>query len=513
MKKALLIITTFCISILNVCAQITITTADMAIPTKVVYQSNDSLSTVSIGNAGTGQTWDFTAAVEETKDTSYALPYSSVPNTLFSAANLVIQQGNQNFYGYLINSASSLSFIGGSGVIDVQGYSIAVNQTYSNSELVFSFPTSYDSSYSSNYNTNIKSFFGQTVNGFTVDSVQQRSSIQKTFLVDGWGTLTTQLPGGPYDVLRIKTTKITHDTTTAYISMFGGWMDIATAADSTTTFSWWANGIGTALAVATMDSTGGVGNLQWLTAPPALPTLTATASHTNSTCPGTCDGTAYATANWGVPPFTYSWNTNPAQNSDSIINLCAGTYVVTITDSLNATATDTITITEPLPPHISAYGSTLTASGSGNNFHWYLNGTVIAGATSGNYQATQNGVYTVSFTTGGGCTDTSSAYNVTNIGISESTLDNSITVFPSPATNLVTIKFDASSPFLMASASKEIMIEINNELGQNLTKTVINQMGIGKNEITLDITDLPAGVYFIRIQNESTTGNKKFIKQ
>lgn len=513
MKKTLLIITSFCISILNVCGQITITTADMAIPTKVVYQSDDTLSNVSIGNAGVSQTWDFTAVVEDAKDTTYALPYSSVPNSVFSTANLVIQQGNQNFYGYLINSTSSLTMLGGSGVVNVQGYSIAVNQIDSPAELMFNFPTSYDSSFTSNYTTNIKSYFGQTVNGFLVDSVQQHSAVQKTSLVDGWGTLTTPLAGGPYDVLRVKVTRISNDTTTAYISTFGSWVEVATAVDTTITYSWWANGVGTALAIATMDSTGAVGNLQWLTAPPAFPSLLATAGHTNSTCPGVCNGTAFATASWGTPPYTYSWNTNPVQNSDSATALCIGTYIVTITDSVNATATATITITEPPHPTISVNGSTLTPSGSGTNFQWYLNGVAITGATSANYLVTQNGTYTVSFTSGTGCLDTTTAFNVNNIGINESTLNNSISISPNPAANQITIKFDASSPFLMTSKTQEIMVGISNELGQNIKKAGLNQRLSGKNEITLDVADLPAGVYFIRVQNNHSTVNKKFIKQ
>ncbi len=511
MKKSLLIITFFLISILNVCAQIAITSADMAVPTKVVYHSNDSLSAVSIGSAGISQTWDFTAVVEDSKDTSYALPYSSMPNTAFSTANLIVQQGNQDIYGYLINSTPSFIFIGGSATVNVYGYSVSGNRINSPAETMFNFPASYDSSFTNNYTTDAKSFFGQTIGNYTIDSVRQRSTIQKSFLVDAYGTLTTPLAGGPYDVIRTKVTKITHDTI-SILTGYLGWVDFITTADSTTTFSWWANGIGTALATATMDSTGAVANLQWLSAQPVLPTLSASVSSTNITCTGTCDGTATAIAHWGIPPFTYSWNTTPVQDSVTATGLCLGTYTLTITDSANASATSTVTFTTPPHPIITSNGTVLSAGNSGNGFQWYLNDSIITGATSSNYTATQNGNYTVSFNNGNGCTDTTSAYTVTNIGISESLLNNSISVYPSPATNKISIRFDASSPFMTTSA-QEILIEINNELGQNIKLSGLNQLAVSKNEMTLDITDLPDGIYFIRIKDHTKTVNKKFIKQ
>lgn len=44
-------------------------------------------------------------------------------------------------------------------------------------------------------------------------------------------------------------------------------------------------------------------------------------------------GTAIATVSGGVSPFTYSWNTNPIQTSDTAVGLTQGTYEVTVIDS------------------------------------------------------------------------------------------------------------------------------------------------------------------------------------
>jgi len=512
MKKSLLFITSFCIGILNLSAQIIITTADMPVPTKVIYQSNDTMPTVTIGSAGIAQTWNLTSVVAHTKDTTTVMQYSAMPNTEFSTANVVLaKQGAQDFYGYILNTASDMKLLGGAGVVDIGGNLTQINQNSSPAEIIFNFPTIYTSTYSQNYSTSAKFYFGQTIQGITIDSIHQKSGIQKTFLVDGWGTLTTPLAGGPYDVLRTQEIKVTDDTTQAFF--FGGWNDIpgGIAHDSITTYSWWANGFGAALATATLDTNGIVTNLQWLTAVPAEPPLSASTSSVNVTCQGLCNGTATAIPNWGSGPKTYSWSTSPVQDSITAIGLCAGTYTVTITDSLLATATATVTITNPAQPVVTANGTTLSTNFTAVGYKWYLNGVFIPNATSANYTVTQNGNYTVEVNTGGGCLDTSAIFNFNTIGINESILNNSVAIFPNPASNQITIKFDAS--LIAASAKQDVLIDIQNELGQSIKKADIKQLVNGKNEMMVDIADLPKGIYFIQIKNQNTSINKKFIKQ
>ncbi|MES2592772.1 MAG: T9SS type A sorting domain-containing protein [Bacteroidota bacterium] len=506
MRKSLLIITSFCFGIVSANAQITITTADMPVATKIQYHSNDTVPTISIGNSDTIQTWNFTAVTQHTVDTSTVFPYASVPNTAFSSATMAVQQGSANFYGYLLNSPSALTLLGGSGVVDIQGSPIAVNQINTPGEILFNFPTSFDSSFTNNYSTSAKFFFGQQINGFYIDSVHQRSRVEKSFVVDAYGTLTTLL-GGPYNVLRVKEIKEKHDTTQAFF--FGGWNDIPGGITSsfTTTYSWWANGIGSALAKATVDTNGTVTNLEWLTALPSDPLLAAAAMSTNVSCEGTCDGSSTVTATWGVPPYTYSWSTSPAQNSATASALCVGSYTVTVTDSVSATATAVVTISNPEQPTISANGLVLSTTYPATTYQWVLNDSALV-ATTQNFTVTQNGSYTLVVSYGSGCTDTSLAYNFNNIGIVESALINSVKVSPNPATNSVTIAFN----FGIAS-QQTILVDIKNELGQSVKKVNVNQLANGKNEMLVDIADLPKGIYFIQIQGENSIINKKLIKQ
>lgn len=76
---------------------------------------------------------------------------------------------------------------------------------------------------------------------------------------------------------------------------------------------------------------------------PAL--LTVTSSEVNVTCNSLCNASSTANPTGGTSPYTYNWD--DGQNSQTAINLCDGTYNVTITDNKNCSETITVTITEP----------------------------------------------------------------------------------------------------------------------------------------------------------------------
>jgi hypothetical protein len=71
--------------------------------------------------------------------------------------------------------------------------------------------------------------------------------------------------------------------------------------------------------------------------------LTVLTSSTDTTVAGN-DGTATAMPNGGTQPWTYSWDTTPVQTTQVITGLVPGTYTVTVTDAVGATATSTATV-------------------------------------------------------------------------------------------------------------------------------------------------------------------------
>jgi gliding motility-associated-like protein len=56
------------------------------------------------------------------------------------------------------------------------------------------------------------------------------------------------------------------------------------------------------------------------------------------------NGNATASPLGGTGPFTYVWNTVPPQNTQTATNLPPGVYVVTVTDSLGCSHTDSVTV-------------------------------------------------------------------------------------------------------------------------------------------------------------------------
>lgn len=84
-----------------------------------------------------------------------------------------------------------------------------------------------------------------------------------------------------------------------------------------------------------------------LTQPPALnATMT---GWTSVTCNGGNDGTATVLSSGGTAPYTYNWNTLPAQNTPNAANMIAGAFTVTVTDANGCATIGTVTITEPTP--------------------------------------------------------------------------------------------------------------------------------------------------------------------
>jgi gliding motility-associated-like protein len=99
--------------------------------------------------------------------------------------------------------------------------------------------------------------------------------------------------------------------------------------------------------VTVTDSKGCFENINIVIATAATPTISIT-NKKDASCFGVKDGSATATATGGNPPFTYSWNTVPVQNSATAVNLAAGMYTVTATDNTGGCIVSTsVQITEP----------------------------------------------------------------------------------------------------------------------------------------------------------------------
>ncbi len=130
-----------------------------------------------------------------------------------------------------------------------------------------------------------------------------------------------------------------------------------------------------------------------LTEPEPITTVT---SGTNVECWGYATGDATVTATGGTPEYTYLWDDAANSTTQTIINLPAGTYHVTVTDEALCEQTAEITITQPAmgiastvtQDYIGCYGAsqgTATATpsgGSGDYTFLWENGQTTATATN-----------------------------------------------------------------------------------------------------------------------------------
>jgi ELWxxDGT repeat protein len=137
------------------------------------------------------------------------------------------------------------------------------------------------------------------------------------------------------------------------------------------------------------------------------PLLTASADGTNVSCYGGSNGTATVTADGGTTPYSYLWSNNAT--TQSIGNLSAGTYTVTVTDGNGCTKTSSYQVTQPAT-QLSVSMSTTSASCNGSATATPAGGTSPYTYLWSNNATTQSitnvpaGAYTVTVTDANGCT-------------------------------------------------------------------------------------------------------------
>ena len=143
-------------------------------------------------------------------------------------------------------------------------------------------------------------------------------------------------------------------------------------------------------------------------------------------------------------------------------------------------------------------GINLSATTAGATYQWVDCDNAyapIAGATSQNYTATANGNYAV-IVTDNGCTDTSACLSVTNVGIED--LDvNDFAIFPNPNNGEFTLTINTNNA---------VNIEIYNVVGE-----VIYQDRVNTNQVEINLGDVEAGVYLIKIFNDNSVIEKSIV--
>lgn len=224
----------------------------------------------------------------------------------------------------------------------------------------------------------------------------------------------------------------------------------------------------------------------------AGPTVT-TVSQTNASCFEAMDGAVDVTVTVisGATGYNSLWSDSDSTTTDDISGLGAGTYTLTVTDSLGCVTMVDYTITEPaaIDASTTLSGVTITANNtSAIAYQWGFCATTftpISGATSASYTATADGTYAV-IVTEGSCSDTSACVTITGVGI-DGFNAGSFSIYPNPTNGMFTIE----SP-------DQVNIIITNMIGETvLTQTVLT----GKTQF--DLANLSRGTYSVRVLSTS----------
>ncbi len=156
---------------------------------------------------------------------------------------------------------------------------------------------------------------------------------------------------------------------------------------------------------------------------------------------------------------------------------------------INVTTVDT-TLTQS--------GWTLTAVQDSATYQWIdcSTGAPINGATQQSYTPSQNGTYAVILDLDG-CKDTSSCRTVIVTGVEEVFGREEITLSPNPANNEI----------LILSSLNIDVLELFPVTGNRL-----QHLEPGARKVTLDISTLPPGMYFIRVKTGNKLNFRQFIK-
>jgi hypothetical protein len=241
---------------------------------------------------------------------------------------------------------------------------------------------------------------------------------------------------------------------------------------------------------------------------------TAAVSSIINTSTITCiNAVAQATSNTsgGTSPYTYTWSAN-SSTTNIANNLSGGNYTCTIIDNLNCALTKTFVVTtNTTPPTVTAVSNlslictgqsaSLSATGA-SNYTWSSGPTasVIVVSPTVTTTYTVKGLNAVN-----GCTANATVVqNVsacTGIDNLVNNVNSSILIYPNPANDHVTIELTALSETI-------IQLELVNTLGQ------VMQSQEASNLSKLQLTNLPNGVYFVRLVSDNNViATKKIIKQ
>ena len=205
--------------------------------------------------------------------------------------------------------------------------------------------------------------------------------------------------------------------------------------------------------------------------------------------------------------LNYSWTLggNELSTEQELEVTDAGIYTLTISTSHGCEYSSEveITVNEPTIPTVEVNNNSLTASDA-TYYQWYFNGVIITGANQQTLEFTENGEYYVAIIDENGCSAISATMPVEFVTATQELASvQSFSIFPNPVNDwlLAQLKMEKATNFDLAilNANGQIVLE----------KTMLLQK---EDNIKINVSTFPKGIYFLKIQSEEGSIVRKFVK-
>ncbi len=243
----------------------------------------------------------------------------------------------------------------------------------------------------------------------------------------------------------------------------------------------------------------------------------------SSQCINYTDFSTNATSwQWSFPGGTPSSST--IQNPQGICYDSAGTFDSRLIAFNSVGGSDTLTFINhikvfvtPPTPVITQHHDTLfcQTNPTYTSYQWYDSTTLIPGATDTFLVVTHGGNYNVAVTNEFGCKISVGITIPNNVGINEFSAANYISLFPNPASTQLTIHPVGWSSNGVNTSSSRISrtatVSIMNVLGQEASPHASLQWK-GQDAV-IDISKLPAAMYFLQMKTENGSVVNRFVKE
>jgi len=258
---------------MNMSAQITVLDTDLMSIGDIIYQAYDTVpsSSISVGNAGPNQTWDFSSLqVQEYDTTEFIDPAGTPFGADHPSANLCIYDEGE--FIYISKNAQSLSMVG----FDDYPYPLMLAPlplTYSLNTLLGPVIIMDSVIYNSGFvDHSIAPLISLNPLYDHVDSIRILIESTTEFNVDAHGDLI--IPMGTFAALRVKTDDVTTQDIFLYCSSTitgsGSWHLMPDSdVETTSSYAWWTNDplVKFVLVQIEVDSIGGIDAVDFMHSP------------------------------------------------------------------------------------------------------------------------------------------------------------------------------------------------------------------------------------------------------